>query len=260
MRTALPLVATLVLAGCAARPGGAPAPVPVRTIGMNSQVTGTLTRSDPVLRDSSSYQTWQFQGTAGQIVQIDVMSGAFDAYAILRDPQDSVIARDDDDGGGTNARLIVTLPATGVYQILANSYQRGRYGPYSVRLRSLGTASDSIPAGGVLPGTVGQILRGQTVSGRLTSTDPRLSDSSVYQAWTYVGHAGETLTVAVTSTDFDAYAIIQDGNGLRLASDDDSGGGTNARIVYTLPYTGAYRIVANTYKRGSFGAYTLSVQ
>ncbi len=79
-------------------------------------------------------------------------------------------------------------------------------------------------------------------------------------AWTYVGHEGETITVDIVSNDFDAYGIVQDGNGVKLAEDDDSGGGTNARIVYTLPYTGAYRLVANTFRKGSFGAYSLSVR
>ncbi len=45
-----------------------------------------------------------------------------------------------------------------------------------------------------------------------------------------------------------------------LARDDDSGGGTNARIVFTVPAAGAYRIIANTYRQGSYGAYTLSVR
>ncbi len=118
----------------------------------------------------------------------------------------------------------------------------------------------TLPANYVLPGTVGQILKGQTVSGSLSLSDPRLSDNSVYQAWTYVGHKGERIQVDVMSSSFDAYAIIQDANGLRLAADDDSGGGTNARIVFTLPSDAAYRIVANTYRQGSYGSYTLSVR
>ena len=45
-----------------------------------------------------------------------------------------------------------------------------------------------------------------------------------------------------------------------LARDDDSGGGTNARIAFTLPAAGAYRIIANTYRQGSYGPYALSVR
>jgi hypothetical protein len=68
------------------------------------------------------------------------------------------------------------------------------------------------------------------------------------------------VTLEVTSTDFDAYAVIQDQNGNVLARDDDSGGNLNARIVFTLPYTGNYRMLANTLRVGATGAYSLSVR
>jgi hypothetical protein len=118
----------------------------------------------------------------------------------------------------------------------------------------------TIPANLVLQGTVGQILKGQTVTGQLSLSDARLSDNSVYQAWTYVGRAGERIQVDVMSSNFDAYVIIQNAGGVQLASDDDSGGGTNARVVFALPYAGAYRIVANTYRQGAYGTYTISVR
>lgn len=249
----------LALAGCAS--GGARvAPAPERTVAMNGEISGQLSRSDAKLRDSSVYQAWRFEGVAGQIVQIDVISSDFDAFAILTDAAGTKLADNDDGGGGTNARIIFTAPANGTYRILANSLAKGRYGRYTVRLRSLGMASSGSAPGGVLPNTVGQIMRGQTMSGQLSATDPKLSDGSVFQAWTYVGQAGESIQVDVMSSDFDAYAIIQDGNGVKLAADDDGGGGTNARISYTLPYSGAYRLIANTYRQGSFGAFSMTVR
>lgn len=257
-RTPLAL-ALLALAACAPSTPAPTTPVS-RTLAMGSQASGVLTRRDARLRDSSVYQAWRFDAQAGQIVQIDVQSTDFDAYAILQTSGDSVLARNDDGGGGTNARIVYTIPTAGTYWVLANSYQKGRYGRYTVRLQSIGVATGASAPGGVLPGTVGQIERGQTMSGQLAPNDPKLSDGSVYQAWTYIGHAGESITVDVMSSDFDAYAIVQDGNGTKLAADDDSGGGTNARITYTLPYTGAYRIIANTYRQGSYGTFSLSVR
>ena len=259
MKSTVLALSFLALAGCASGPARL-APVTMQNLPMNGEAGGRLTAADARLRDSSVYQAWTFQGVAGQIVQIEVASTEFDAYAILQTAGDSVLARDDDSGGGRNARIIYTLPYTGTYQILANSYQRGRYGRYTVRLHSIGMASGADAPGGVLPGTVGQILRGQTMSAQLSPNDPKLSDGSVFQAWTFVGRAGEAITVDVMSSEFDAYAIIQDGNGNKLAADDDSGGGTNARITYTLPYSGAYRIIANTYRQGSYGAFSLSVR
>jgi hypothetical protein len=123
-----------------------------------------------------------------------------------------------------------------------------------------GPAPNPYPATYTLPGTVGQIMKGQSMSGQLSLADPRLADSSVYQAWTYVGSKGERIQVDVASSSFDAYAILEDATGKVLSRDDDGGDGTNARIVAVLPASGAYRIIANTYRQGAYGPYTLTVR
>ena len=230
---------------------------------MNSEVTGALSRNDARLNDGSVYQSWSFYGTQGQLVQIDVMSSAFDAYCILQGPAGNEIARDDDGGDGLNARVSVALPVTGTYRIIANTYRQNQFGAYRVRLTSGGMAQPGVPTvtgAPVTAGVVGQVLRGQVVQGRLGPSDSRLADNTFFQAWTYYGQAGEVITFDVMSTEFDAYAVIQDMNGHVLARDDDSGGGLNARIVFTLPATGNYRLIANTQRVGATGAYTLSVR
>jgi len=260
MRKLIGIGAAVLLAGCG---GSRVHPVRSGTIAMNSEVTGTLTRNDARLTDGSVYQAWSFYGTQGQMVQIDVMSDAFDAFCILQGPAGNEIARDDDSGDGLNARVRVALPVSGQYRIIANTYRRDHYGAYRVRLASSGAApvvSQPGAGGAVSAGVVGQVLRGQTVQGRLTSGDAKLADNTFYQAWTFYGQAGEMVTLDVMSTEFDAYAVIQDGNGNVLARDDDSGGNLNARITFTLPYTGTYRLLANTLRVGATGAYTLSVR
>ncbi len=246
MTRSLLALTCLALAGCA---GGAPArPVPGPDPDARDEQRSQRP-AHPLRRQAARQQRVpgvELRSQAGQIVQIDVISSEFDAYAILQNAADSVLARDDDDGGGTNARITWAIPAAGTYEILANSATKGRYGRYTVRLRSVGL---------LLPGTVGQIMRGQSMTGQLAANDPKLSDGSVYQAWTYMGQAGESIEVDVLSADFDAYAIIQDANGSKLAADDDYGGGTNARITFTLPYTGAYRLIANTYRKGRSGRF-----
>lgn len=260
MRKLIGIGAAALLAGCA---GGRVQPVRSGSIAMNSEVSGTLSRNDARLNDGSVYQAWSFYGTQGQLVQIDVMSDAFDAFCILQGPAGNEIARDDDSGDGLNARVRVALPVSGQYRIIANTYRKDRYGSYRVRLSGGGGAAPQAPAvtgAPVTVGTVGQVLRGQTVQGRLTSGDAKLADNTFYQSWTFYGQAGEMVTLDVTSTDFDAYAVIQDQHANVLARDDDSGGNLNARIVFTLPYTGNYRMLANTLRVGATGAYTLSVR
>jgi serine protease Do len=250
--------AVLLLAGCAAP--GRVAPVRTGQIALNSEVTGVLERGDARLNDGSVYQAWRFFGTQGQPVRIDVISGAFDAFVILEGPAGDEVARNDDGGDGTDARLSVTLPVTGDYRIIANTYRQGQFGRYVLRLTGGPPPAPMGGGGMVMSGTVGQILRGQIVSGRLGPNDARLADNSLYQAWTHFGQAGETITLDVMSSDFDAYAVIQDASGNVLTRDDDSGEGQNARVAFTLPYTGMYRLIANTFRPNATGAYTLAVR
>jgi hypothetical protein len=260
MRRLILIGAAIAVAGCG---GSRVAPVRQGSIAMNSEVSGALARSDARLTDGSVYQAWSFYGTLGQMVQIDVMSDAFDAFCILQGPAGNEIARDDDSGGGLNARVSVALPVTGTYRIIANTYRQNQFGRYRVRLTSgvvTPVAPPVVSGTPVTAGTVGQILRGQVVQGRLSTSDAKLADNTFYQAWTFYGQAGEAVTLDVVSSDFDAYAVIQDMSGNVLARDDDSGGTLNARIIFTLPYTGNYRMVANTLRVGATGAYSLSVR
>jgi hypothetical protein len=117
-------------------------------------------------------------------------------------------------------------------------------------------ASAGSPESGPAANTV---ARGQAVQGVLTSSDPQMADRTVYKAYAYTALAAEVITVDLVSSDFDAYLIILDANGNKIAQDDDSGGGTNARITVTLA-PGTYRILANVLSAGRYGRFTLSVR
>ncbi|HRI55537.1 MAG TPA: hypothetical protein PK170_00405 [Anaerolineae bacterium] len=80
--------------------------------------------------------------------------------------------------------------------------------------------------------------------------------------WTLDAVAGQVLDIAMSTTDssFDPYLTLYDASGVRLASDDDSGGNLNARIsLFVAPATGRYVVRAG---RPSDRAvpYTLSVR
>jgi hypothetical protein len=62
---------------------------------------------------------YTFEGTAGEQVTITMVGdGSLDAYLGLLDPNDEVIAEDDDSGGGTNAQISIRLPESGTYIII----------------------------------------------------------------------------------------------------------------------------------------------
>ncbi|MCU0648712.1 MAG: Ig-like domain-containing protein [Gemmatimonadaceae bacterium] len=104
------------------------------------------------------------------------------------------------------------------------------------------------------------ITVGAQVTGALTTSDCRLSDSSFVQTYELTITTPSLLELEMSSSDFDAYLFLLDGAGSTVLTEDDDGGiGTNARILWSFA-PGRYRIVANSFARNSVGAYLLSVR
>ncbi|MEO7646622.1 MAG: caspase family protein [Gemmatimonadaceae bacterium] len=107
-------------------------------------MTGTLETSDPQFPDKSHYDQWTYDGRRGERIQITLESSAFDAYLLLaRQNGESVepLEQDDDGAGGTNARIIVELPADGTFLVMANSFGEGAVGAYTLRVEQAGGAT-----------------------------------------------------------------------------------------------------------------------
>lgn len=93
-------------------------------------------------------------------------------------------------------------------------------------------------------------------SGTLSDTDPLGPDGSFVQAWALELSAGQQVTADLTSFDFDAYLLVT-GPGLQPLSDDDGGGGCDARVTFTAPEDGEYRAIVGTASPGGTGAFVL---
>src|SRR5690606_11170300 len=76
----------------------------------------------------------------------------------------------------------------------------------------------------------------------------------------YYGNAGETVSILLESSDFDAFLMLFSDTDELLAYDDDTGGGSDSLIVIELPHSGVYYIVVNTLSPGEEGEYTLTVE
>jgi hypothetical protein len=250
LRSAAALALLVGVAGCGG--GGSRTPtVPMRAINVGQEMTGELRSSDPRLNDNSVYHLWTFRGQQGQTVQIDVMSRDFDAFVILQDAMGNELERDDDDGDGLDARIQYTLPTAGTYRIVANTYSGNSYGTYRLRVTSMGMGA---------PRSGAAIRRGARFSGTLTASDARMEGGKVFHYFLYHASAGETVTIDLESSTFDPLLVIQDRQGNQIQRDDDSGEGTNARLSFSFPYQGEYRIVVTSFAAGVYGVYTLTVR
>lgn len=108
----------------------------VTRLNVGQTANGTLTSSDMTLPDNSHYDCFSVQTRAGQTLQIDQTSSDFDSYLSVGAgscEQLSALARDDDSGGGLNARIVHEGDG-GVLFIQANSVSAGQTGAYQLRV------------------------------------------------------------------------------------------------------------------------------
>ncbi len=110
-------------------------------------VWSQLTQDSNLLGDGSPYELFVFEGGKEDRVTVTMTSKELDAYLWLYDDERQVVARDDDSGGGTNARLEITLPGAGTYYVLANAYAEGEVGGYRLQVR-IEKAAGPVGAGG----------------------------------------------------------------------------------------------------------------
>ncbi len=111
---------------------------------------GGLAVGDEVFDDESLYDRHPFAGSSGQQVIISLESPDFDPYLILLDPDGRRISENDDiSRSNRNSKLVVTLPITGTYTAIANSYEPNKIGQYALKVdltdgRSSSTSTSAI--------------------------------------------------------------------------------------------------------------------
>ena len=101
-------------------------------------------------------------------------------------------------------------------------------------------------------------IGGNAISSVLTTSDNTLPDGSYFKAYQFQGQAGQSIAIEMRGNGIDPYLVLFDSTGRKIAEDDDSAGGKNARIVVTLPISGRYTLYANSYEVGQAGSFTLS--
>ena len=86
-------------------------------------------------------------------------------------------------------------------------------------------------------------------------------DDSLYDLYPLEGRAGQTLTVAAESEDFDTVVAIMDANNTIIKQNDDLGdSNSNSALTVTLPSDGVYYVIVNAYDDQGLGEYTLTVR
>src|SRR5262245_55352676 len=96
--------------------------------------------------------------------------------------------------------------------------------------------------------------------GKLATSDPKdASRKDCYcKIYAIKLEAGMTYQFDCVS-DWDNWLRIEDAKGKQLAEDDDSGGGTNAQIVFECKTSGEYRIIVTSFDAADTGDFIVTV-
>jgi len=253
--TALALVAGSAFAQQTLRPGGS--------------VTGELNKADEQLNSGEFVDTYEIEGRAGDRVSLSLRSDAFDPYLLVRGPGDFSEENDDAAEGDKNASLDLSLPASGVYRVMATSYEAGETGRYTLAVGGSGDGrgsggSQSIQTStGSQGGTRGGALQpGGSVSNSLRQGDETLSSGEFVDTWRFPARRGQTYTARLESGDFDSYLLVRGPGELSEDNDDDAGqrGSRNSRVTFTAAADGEISVSATSFSAGETGGYRLALE
>jgi hypothetical protein len=225
-------------------------PTADRSLSLGQPVTGRLDSSSSTVLESQPIEAWEVTGAAGEAVTVTMSSTDFDSYLFAYGPGMERVETDDDGAGDLNAQLTLRFRESGTFIVGASALGSGSAGSYTLEMVRTPGPLD-LPVRGTLD------IPGST-SGLLSDDDPMLEDRRS-QAWTFEGTAGRTVTIDLSSGDFDSYLTVL-GPGITLPlEDDDSGGDLHSRIVLSLEESGTFRIVVSALGPGA-GAFELSVR
>lgn len=238
-----------------------PRPCQARDIGFGDQVSGTLSAEDCRLLDLDAPEDtplrtdlYRVQVQEPGIITADITAGQFPAAVLLLDADRKILA--------TAAESVPLRPQT---VRMETSVRPGQYfigvthrelqaGPYQLtaafdRARRCDPAPLDPPAQ-----TTGNLANSGC---RFQDLLPHSQDTTIAVPYRVTLAQPAQLTVEMTSTNVDSYVWILDSTGRVIADDDNSAGGSNARLAVRL-LPGTYTVIANS-ARIQTGSYSFRV-
>ena len=173
-----------------------------------------------------------FRAAPGQLLSASLRSGQFDPTLSLYDDRGDLIAANDDGDGALGSLITRMMAEEGSYRLHVASLGDGGGGQYELGLRE-------------------RKLNELKIDGRGTGT---LALGST-DFWTFAGTENQAVLLSVRSSVCNPSVSLYSPEGVQLASDDDSGVGTDSLLAVKLPKTGRYTIWVSS-QRGA-GEYTL---
>ncbi len=205
---------------------------------------GRLSSGDSTRANDSYSDTFTFIADRGDSAVIDLRSGEFDTYLIVRAPGGEEFTNDDYESSFDRSLLSLTLAETGIYEVVVSSYNPGETGGYTVQI-----ATDA--------GTPADI--NTQIQGELTGGDATFDSGEFNDSYSFEGRPGQRVTLDLRSDEFDTYLILRSPNGESQANDDAES--TSHSLIETeLTELGSYEVIVTSFAAAETGGYVLNIR
>lgn len=226
-------------------------------IAFGAAASGTLAVTDCLLDGQYYGDHFGFTTTEGQRAQLDLVSTAFDPWLDLAGPLvTDYLAFDDNSGEGPASRVRILAPPT-AYIATVNSFAARQTGAYTFSVTSWsGDATACEQDVWIVPSTAVMTQTAAATDCTFTGTGgPFFGDG-----FNFVAIGGRTYTITMSSLAVDPLIRLFDGiTGAAIGTDNNSGGGTTARISWTPTVSTVGVVLATTAVGSTTGVYSLIV-
>jgi Big-like domain-containing protein len=229
----------------------------VASYGLGQTTSSTLNGSSCTFVGGGPFDAYALTLLDAQTFTVSLSADSFDATLEVVDEGFALggaFNLDSVPGRGVTNSFLKMIATAGAYGVAAGGQSLGAAGPYT-----LTTAAVAVYADSCLYNI--WVTRGIATQQALKSTDCVDGSGPYYfDPFQLILVPGQSVTITESSTAFDAELFVHSSSG-NAVFDDNSGGGTNARLSYTNTSTGAevLFILPSTAAVGATGAYTLTV-
>ncbi|MGA1740546.1 MAG: pre-peptidase C-terminal domain-containing protein [Pseudohongiellaceae bacterium] len=222
------------------------------TATIDLDVTGSLTSTDIQTEDGEYVDYYEFVGTPGHTIVVDLTSDDFDTYLGLESPSGQYFENDDADSI-YHSQIETRLDESGTYYVYVTSYGAGATGDYSLSVSETGTVSSNANNAS----DTRNIVLDERVAGSLLAGDSLNEDNKYTDYYSFTGSAGQNVRFELSSQDFDTYLTIIDPNGSEYDNDDFDGSTGMSVVELALPVSGRYSVLVTSYRTEETGNYNL---
>lgn len=236
------------------------APLASQSLRLGQTISGELRDGGARLATTDAlFNTYSITLRAGQRVNVkmekegDTNLDPLVEIGLLTSAAFQAIAKDDDGGQGLDARIKFTAPSDGTYIVRATAGEPTQEGQYSIGVSEMPVS--------VVPPFPARAKFGETIRGTLGPTDPLRNDSQYFDRYVFNGQVGETYEITANAESFDILVGARQIDRVDddYVTDDDSGGGTNAKLIYTVTTAGPQIIRVTTIEESAGGDYSLLI-